>query len=164
MKRTSPSCRSVRSAARSPARVSTGPEVMRKPGTHLGGHDPGQRGLAQTRAVRRRGGGRPAARRCRAAWRTMPRCSTSWAWPDELGQRPGPEAGLLDLLDRVGHDRRHQPASRARRLASSSVGQHLPAGPRAHRLASSRRARRSISSTPTSSRRPSSAPRISSGA
>ena len=90
--------------------------------------------------------------------------------PDELGERTGPEPDLFELLvgvrrRRVDHPR---PATAAPSVAGrSSVavdGQDLPARPGAHRLASSRSARRSISSTPTSSRRPSSAPRISSGA
>ena len=89
---------------------------------------------------------------------------------DELVERTGPESGLFDLLDTASDDRRHQtrlvirfcPGPFGRRIP---VGrQNLPAGPRAHRLANSRKARRSISSTPTSSRKPSSAPRISSGA
>ena len=66
-----------------------------EPDAHLGGHDAGQRGLARARAGRRRGGGRPAGARRRAACSTMPRCSTSWGWPDELGQRARPQARPL---------------------------------------------------------------------
>ena len=47
MKRTSPSSRLVRMAARSPARSRAGPEVMCRPHAHLVGDDAGQRGLAQ---------------------------------------------------------------------------------------------------------------------
>ena len=94
---------------------------------------------------------------------------------DELLERAGPQPDLLELLVVVGGGRVDHPMVAVEgvvhheRLAvlavlAGSNGKHLAPGPRAHRLASSRSARRSISSTPTSSRRPSSAPRISSGA
>ena len=49
MNRTSPGCRSVRSAARSPVRTSAGPEVIRSPTPISAATIPDKRGLAQTR-------------------------------------------------------------------------------------------------------------------
>ncbi len=104
MKRTSPSWRSVRSAARSPARTRTGPGGHPEPDPHLGGHDAGQRGLAQPGRPGEQAGGRRAGRRLRAASMTMRRCSVSWPGrrtrrgsgggaPPRRAPRPAPPPG-----------------------------------------------------------------------
>ena len=111
-------------------------------------------------------------RRWRAAWSTIPRCSTSWGCPrnsaSARGRSPTSSSSSAPF-DAAGSTTRWSampPAIESSVAAVRIHGQDLPAraGSPAHRLASSRSARRSISSTPTSSRRPSSAPRISSGA
>ncbi len=145
-------------------------------GRHLGGDDAGQRGLAQTGGA----GEEDVVDRLAALPGRLQHDAEmldQLRLTDELLERPGPEPDLLELLVRVGRHRVHDPrrhpvdrivsAARNSRVAPFHAvgvdGQDLPTGPGAHRLASSRSARRSISSTPTSSRRPSSAPRISSG-
>ena len=93
---------------------------------------------------------------------------------DEFGQRPRPQPDFLEFFFGRRGRRVDDPRcgvvvdiTRSARLDAGIVlgrdGKDLPASLRAHRDASSRNARRSISSTPTSSRRPSSAARISSG-
>ena len=74
------------------------------------------------RAARRRGCGRPAWRRWRAACRTIPRCSTSCGLPDELRQRPRPESDLLELFVTVRRRRVDdaRPRGRARRARPPS--------------------------------------------
>ena len=150
MKRTSPSCRSVSMAARSPARTSTGPGRDPQADAHLGGHDAGQRRLAQP--------GGPANSRWSAGWSrlraasmTMPRCSVSWAWPTNSsrvrGRRPASSASSAGSA--TGSTARA--GSRSTRVGvrhRAGAGQHLLAGLGAHRLrTSSRRAARTSSST-----------------
>ena len=134
-----------------------------QPGAHFRGHDPGQGGLAQPRGP----GEEEMVHRLVSLARRLEHDAQmldELRLPEELGERARPETGLFDLFPAAGHDRSHQPGIGITSGVLVRRGQNLAASPGAHRLASSRNASRNISSTPTSSRRPSSAPRISSGA
>ena len=141
-----------------------------QPDAHLGGHDAGQRGLAQARAARRTAGGRPAGRRLRAASMTIRRCSVSWPWPTNSprvrGRRPASSASSAGAA--TGSTGRSHAGSRCQpgpASTSAGTGQHLlravgrhrcaPAragrsapAPRPARRRPRRRARRRISSGP----------------
>ena len=113
MNSTSPSCRSVSSAARSPARVSTGPAVMRNPA-------PISVATIPASDVLPRPGG-PAKRMWSTGWRRWrgrlqhdPQVLDQLRLPDELGQRPGPQPDLLGLFGTVGRRRIDHPAARTR--------------------------------------------------
>ena len=155
MNRTSPSCRSVRRAARSPARTSTGPEVMRRP-------TPISAATMPASDVFPSPGGPANSRwstgwfRLRAASITICRCSVSWPLADELRQGPRPQSGVLGLLGRRRHRIDRTDVVRSIPTGPGIVGgvrgQHFASGLGGHRLrASSRRAERTSSSTDPSS-------------
>ena len=134
---------------------------------HLRGHDAGQRGLAQT-------GG---AGEQQVVGRLIPlqggfdddlQMLGELPLADELGQCPGPQAGVLGLLGRcrLGIDRSDLVAGAdpGTGKVGSLAGQYLSSRLGGHRLrANSRSAERTISSTGPSSSTASSAARISSG-
>ena len=88
MNSTSPDCRSVRRAARSPVRTSAGPEVIRNP-------TPISAATMPANEVLPRPGGPTNSRwstawpRLRAASITIWRCSVSSAWPTNSSRRLG---------------------------------------------------------------------------
>src|SRR5437870_281371 len=91
MKRTSPSSRLVRMAARSPARSMAGPDV------ELVGDDVGERGLAETRRTGEQEViGRLSSLASGFEDDREPLLQLGLA--DELGQPARPEAGLLRLV------------------------------------------------------------------
>ena len=137
----------------------------------LGGHDAGQRGLAQSG----RAGEQEVVGGLVALERRLDddlQVFGQLALADELAERARSQSGLVGLLGRRGH-RVHRP----RRVAFDgsvdgpsdsgsgvTAGQHLLAGVGRHRSrTSSRRAVRTSSSTGASSSTDSSAPLISSG-
>ena len=104
MNSTSPSSRLVRIAARSPARSSAGPLVMRRLTSISAATMPDS-------VVLPRPGG-PANSRWSAAWprpraaaSMISRCSLQARLADELVEPARPERGLLGLLDRIGRRR-----------------------------------------------------------
>ena len=128
-----------------------------QPDAHLGGHDAGQRGLAQA--------GRPGEQQVVDRLAPLPRrlaarsrgARSAGAWPTNSSRRRGrsPTSSASSApvrRHRVDHAARSRSPSRRRRRARPPApddGQHLPAGRRASPAAraSSRSARRSISST-----------------
>ncbi len=116
MNRTSPCCRSVSSAARSPARTRAGPGGDAQPDAHLRRHDAGQRRLAQTRG--------PGEQQVVDGLFAPPRrlehdleVLGELRLPVELVEAPGPETGLVGELGRVGqgvHRPRRGAVDRAR--------------------------------------------------
>jgi hypothetical protein len=159
MNRTSPSWRSVSSAARSPARVSTGPEVIRRPTPISAATIPASDVLPRPG----RAGEQEMVHRLLALPGRLehdPRCSTSW--PGRGTPRACGAGARPRRPPRPDHHGGHQPRVGVERPRRLGVAEHLTAGASGltrrtsrgarHRLASSRNANRSISSTPTSSR------------
>ncbi len=181
MKSTSPDCRSVSRAARSPVRTSAGPEVMRSPTPISAATMPGERGLPEP--------GWPDEQQVVHRLATLAgrldddlQVLGELRLAHELLEAPWPQPRLFSVLRRVGEgvdrtvdgrivaDLRHLAGKRVadlRHLVVKRVAgpHHLASG--AHRrpptAASSRSAPRSSSSTDPVSGIASSALRISSG-
>ena len=132
MNSTSPSCRSVSNAARSPARVRTGPAVMRNPA-------PISVATIPARDVLPSPGG-PANRDVVHGLASLTRrlqhdrqMLDQFGLPEELRERPGPEPDFLGFFGTVRSGRIDDSFNRGRARTRSGLGfrvhgQHLPPG------------------------------------